>query len=90
MARPAQLLRQRSVLLNGAMNRSPAIEGALSHYVPPATDRHRSIPEVPATTLSDSDPAVQAGSGQLLSFDRFSTKDPFVQQVKSIFNVGTR
>ena len=36
---------------------------------------------VPATTLSDSDPAVQAGSGQLLSFDRFSTKDPFVQQV---------
>ena len=35
----------------------------------------------PATTLSDSDPAVLAGSGQLLSFDRFSTKDPFVQQV---------
>ncbi|HMI98711.1 MAG TPA: hypothetical protein VK488_02650 [Gaiellaceae bacterium] len=35
----------------------------------------------PVTTLSDSDPAVQAGSGQLLSFDRFSTKDPFVQQV---------
>jgi hypothetical protein len=34
-----------------------------------------------ATTLSDSDPLAQAGSGQLLSFDRFSSKDPFVQQV---------
>jgi hypothetical protein len=34
-----------------------------------------------ASTLSDSDPATQAGSGQLLSFDRFSSKDPFVQQV---------
>jgi len=33
-----------------------------------------------ATTLTDSDPAAQAGSGQLLSFDRFSSKDPFVQQ----------
>jgi hypothetical protein len=36
---------------------------------------------VPSTTLSDSDPMAQAGSGQLLSFDRFSSKDPFVQQV---------
>ena len=36
---------------------------------------------VPSTTLSDSDPLAQAGSGQLLSFDRFSSKDPFVQQV---------
>jgi hypothetical protein len=34
-----------------------------------------------ATTLTDSDPPAQAGSGQLLSFDRFSSKDPFVQQV---------
>jgi hypothetical protein len=34
-----------------------------------------------ATTLSDSDPPAQAGSGQLLSFDRFSSKDPFIQQV---------
>ena len=39
-------------------------------------------PAIPvATTLADSDPAAQAGSGQLLSFDRFSSKDPFVQQV---------
>ena len=36
---------------------------------------------VAATTLTDSDPLAQAGSGQLLSFDRFSSKDPFVQQV---------
>ncbi|MEK6275998.1 MAG: hypothetical protein AABM30_11780 [Actinomycetota bacterium] len=34
-----------------------------------------------ATVLSDSDPAALAGSGQLLSFDRFSSKDPFIQQV---------
>jgi hypothetical protein len=42
-------------------------------------------PAVPvaATTLSDSDPLAQAGTGQLLSFDRFSSKDPFVQQVDS-------
>jgi len=31
-------------------------------------------------TLTDSDPAPLAGVGQLLSFDRFATKDPFVQQ----------
>ena len=31
-------------------------------------------------TLSDSDPPAQADSGQLLSFDRFQSKDPFAQQ----------
>jgi hypothetical protein len=35
----------------------------------------------PTAALTDSDPAPQAGSGQLLSFDTFETKDPFVQQV---------
>jgi hypothetical protein len=30
--------------------------------------------------LTDSDPAAQAAGGQLLSFDRFSSKDPFQQQ----------
>jgi hypothetical protein len=39
-----------------------------------------STPVLPGGTLSDSDPAAQAGSGQLLSFDRFSSKDPFAQQ----------
>jgi hypothetical protein len=45
----------------------------------PVTAAPVSAPVV--STLSDSDPATQAGSGQLLSFDRFSSKDPFVQQV---------
>ena len=33
------------------------------------------------TELADSDPAPQAGPGQLVSFELFETKDPFVQQV---------
>ena len=37
-------------------------------------------PVTPSGTLTDTDPATQAGTGQLLSFDRFATKDPFVQQ----------
>jgi hypothetical protein len=37
-------------------------------------------PLTPSGTLTDTDPATQAGTGQLLSFDRFATKDPFVQQ----------
>jgi hypothetical protein len=45
----------------------------------PVTDPAVSAP-VSSTTLSDSDPLAQADSGQLLSFDRFSSKDPFVQQ----------
>jgi hypothetical protein len=43
-----------------------------------------STPVLPGGTLSDSDPAAQAGSGQLLSFDRFSSKDPFVQQANAV------
>lgn len=45
---------------------------------------------VPSTTLSDSDPLVQAGSGQLLSFDRFSSKDPFVQQAGATASAASR
>jgi hypothetical protein len=44
---------------------------------------------VPSTTLSDSDPLAQAGSGQLLSFDRFSSKDPFVQQAGATASAAT-
>jgi hypothetical protein len=33
-----------------------------------------------SSSLTDSDPGPQAASGQLLSFDRFSSKDPFIQQ----------
>jgi hypothetical protein len=32
-------------------------------------------------TLLDSDPAPTAGSGQLISFGRFASKDPFVEQI---------
>lgn len=34
----------------------------------------------PGSGLTDSDPAAQAAGGQLVSFDRFSSKDPFQQQ----------
>jgi len=43
-----------------------------------------STPVLPGGTLSDSDPAAQAASGQLLSFDRFSSKDPFIQQANAV------
>jgi hypothetical protein len=36
---------------------------------------------VASGTLSDSDPVPQASTGQLVSFDRFATKDPFAQQL---------
>jgi hypothetical protein len=36
---------------------------------------------VPAGTLADSDPAAQAAGGQLVTFDRFESKDPFAQQL---------
>ena len=39
-----------------------------------------SAPATTGGTLSNSDPAPTADSGQLLSFDRFPGKDPFVQQ----------
>lgn len=34
----------------------------------------------PSAGLIDSDPAAQAAGGQLVTFDRFSSKDPFQQQ----------
>jgi hypothetical protein len=34
----------------------------------------------PGGGLTDSDPAAQAASGQLVTFDRFASKDPFQQQ----------
>lgn len=35
----------------------------------------------PTGTLVDSDPAAQAAGGQLVTFDRFESKDPFQQQM---------
>jgi len=46
----------------------------------PAAATPVAAPLTPSGTLTDTDPATQAGTGQLLSFDRFATKDPFVQQ----------
>jgi hypothetical protein len=36
----------------------------------------------PGAGLTDSDPAAQASGGQLVTFDRFSSKDPFQQQAR--------
>lgn len=36
----------------------------------------------PTGTLVDSDPAAQAAGGQLVTFDRFESKDPFAQQAE--------
>jgi hypothetical protein len=47
----------------------------------PVTAAPAGAPVSAPATLADSDPAPQAGSGQLVSFDRFGpSKDPFVQQ----------
>jgi hypothetical protein len=35
----------------------------------------------PSGSLADSDPAPQAAGGQLISFDRFASKDPFQEQL---------
>lgn len=62
---------------------------------PPAATPAPATPGVPAaappasapgtstgsTSLVDSDPAPTAADGQLVSFDRFESKDPFVQQL---------
>jgi hypothetical protein len=52
---------------------APAVPGA------PATPG-TPVPATPAGQLADSDPAPVAGPGQLVSFGRFVSKDPFVQQ----------
>ena len=57
-------------------NAAPAAPVAAPPPGAPATGTPVSAPG----TLADSDPSPEAGSGQLLSFDRFTSKDPFVQQ----------
>ena len=70
------------------MNKKPPVSTAAPAPVAPAPGAVPgtpvSTPVLPGGTLSDSDPAAQAGSGQLLSFDRFSSKDPFVQQANAV------
>jgi hypothetical protein len=46
----------------------------------PASGAPASATPTPGAGLIDSDPAAQAAGGQLVSFDRFSSKDPFQQQ----------
>ena len=60
---------------------TPTDAGAVPDPAAPAS----ATPVVPAqeAVLADSDVAPSAESGQLLSIDSFSTKDPFAQQAQS-------
>ncbi|TMK78593.1 MAG: hypothetical protein E6G45_06015 [Actinobacteria bacterium] len=62
----------------------PAPGTAPATTLAPGTGSAVSAPATGSSTLADSDPVAQAGSGQLVSFDRFASKDPFVQQANSI------
>jgi hypothetical protein len=69
------------------MNKKPPTSAAAAVPAPvapaavtPAAGTPAAAAVIGSGTLTDSDPAPQAGTGQLLSFDRFATKDPFVQQ----------
>jgi hypothetical protein len=48
---------------------------------PAATPAPTPVPAGGSAALVDSDPAPVPADGQLVSFDRFESKDPFVQQV---------
>jgi hypothetical protein len=70
-----------------SMNKKPPTSPAAAAPAPvtpaaaaPAAGTPVAAPVTGSGLLTDSDPAPQAGTGQLLSFDRFATKDPFVQQ----------
>ena len=71
-----------------SMNKKPPTASAVAPpppaAVPPAGAPPTGTPvsaAVPSSgALADSDPSAQPGAGQLLSFDRFESKDPFAQQ----------
>ena len=50
--------------------------------VAPVSGTPVSATPTPGAALTDSDPAAKAAGGQLLTFDRFSSKDPFQQQAR--------
>ena len=50
--------------------------------VPPVSGTPVSATPTPGGGLTDSDPAAKAAGGQLVTFDRFSSKDPFQQQAR--------
>lgn len=58
----------------------PAAVPAPGAPATPAPGTPVSATPTPGAGLSDSDPAAQAAGGQLVTFDRFSSKDPFQQQ----------
>lgn len=58
----------------------PAAVPAPGAPATPAPGTPVSATPTPGAGLTDSDPAAQAASGQLVTFDRFSSKDPFQQQ----------
>jgi pyruvate/2-oxoglutarate dehydrogenase complex dihydrolipoamide acyltransferase (E2) component len=47
----------------------------------PSTPAQPAAPAAPQAALVDSDVAPSPGTGQLVTFDRFDSKDPFAQQV---------
>jgi hypothetical protein len=70
-----------------SMNKKPPAASAVAAPPPATTPPAGAAPTgtpvsaaAPAGTLADSDPPAQAAAGQLLSFDRFESKDPFAQQ----------
>jgi hypothetical protein len=66
------------------MNKKPPAAATTAAPVAPAPETAvpgTPVSVVPSGTLVDSDPAAQAGGGQLISFDRFASKDPFLQQL---------
>jgi hypothetical protein len=58
----------------------PAAVPAPGAPVTPAPGTPIAATPTPGAGLIDSDPAAQAAGGQLVTFDRFSSKDPFQQQ----------
>ncbi len=71
------------------MNKKPATSAttppaavAPGTAVPPLSGTPVSAAPTPGAGLTDSDPAAQAGGGQLVTVDRFSSKDPFQQQAR--------
>jgi hypothetical protein len=58
-----------------------AVPGAPGTVAPPPATGSAVPAAVSSGTLVDSDPAAQAAGGQLLTFDRFESKDPFAQQL---------
>ena len=57
---------------------TPGAGGTAAGEVPPAS----TVPAAELASVPDSDPAPEAEQGQLLTFERFASKDPFAQQAQ--------